>query len=69
MLILSRRSGEEIYILTSEGPIEIQIVGVKSGVARVGIKAPTNVKIYRKEVYERKFGTTLPRSDNSAGNA
>lgn len=49
MLILTRKIDESIIIGDS---IEIFVVEVKGDHAKIGIKAPRDVKIYRKEVYE-----------------
>ncbi len=50
MLILSRREGDSIIINDS---IEICITEVKGEQVRLGIVAPQNVKIFRKEIYEQ----------------
>lgn len=49
MLILSRKINESIII---GDQIEISIVDIKGDQAKLGIKAPKNVKVYRLEVYE-----------------
>ncbi|MEW5814150.1 MAG: carbon storage regulator CsrA [Spirochaetota bacterium] len=49
MLILARRINESIII---GDQIEISIVDIKGDQAKIGIKAPKNVKVYRLEVYE-----------------
>ncbi len=49
MLILSRKSGESIVI---DGRVHIKIVRVEGDVVKVGIEAPTDVPVHRKEVYE-----------------
>lgn len=49
MLVLSRREEESIII---DDTIEIKIVGIKQDQVKIGIIAPKNVKIFRKEVYE-----------------
>ena len=49
MLVLSRQRGESIMI----GPdIEITIVDFRGEKVRLGISAPADVSIHRKEVYE-----------------
>ncbi len=50
MLILSRKKHESIII---DGQIEIQIVDIGDGRVRVGINAPRNMEIHRKEVFEK----------------
>ena len=49
MLILSRKSGESIVI---DGRIHVKIVRVEGEVIKVGIEAPADVPVHRKEVYE-----------------
>ena len=49
MLILSRKSGESIII---DGHIHVKIVRVEGDVVKLGIEAPSNVPVHRKEVYE-----------------
>ncbi len=49
MLVLSRKEKESIIIGEN---IEITIMGIKGDCVKIGINAPSNVKIYRKEIYE-----------------
>ena len=52
MLILSRKAGEynkESLIL--DGGIEIKITEIYGDKVRVGIAAPADVRVYRKELY------------------
>jgi len=49
MLVLTRKKGEVIKI---GDDIEITIVASKGEQVKIGISAPNNVEIYRKEVYE-----------------
>ncbi len=49
MLVLTRREGE-IFKLGDD--IEIEILDIKPGVVRVGIRAPKNVRILRSELIE-----------------
>jgi carbon storage regulator len=48
MLVLTRKKNESIIINDN---IEITIVDVQGEQVRIGINAPRNVSIYRKEVY------------------
>lgn len=48
MLALSRKKGEAIVI---NNDIEVTILEVKGDQVKVGIAAPKEVPIYRKEVY------------------
>ena len=47
MLILSRKTGESLIL---DGGIEIKITEVYGDKVRIGISAPPNVKVYRKEL-------------------
>lgn len=49
MLVLTRKKGEIIKI---GDDIEITVVAAKGEQVKIGISAPKNVEIYRKEVYE-----------------
>lgn len=53
MLTLTRKVGEIIYIGDN---ITIEITGIERGKVRLGIIAPPEVSIYRKEVYDRMQG-------------
>ena len=48
MLALSRKKGEAIIVNNN---VEITILEVKGDQVKVGISAPKDVSIYRKEVY------------------
>ena len=50
MLALTRKSGESIII---DGNIEITILDIKGDKVRIGVNAPKNVTIHRKEVYNQ----------------
>lgn len=50
MLILSRKKDESIII---DGNIEIKIVEIEDGKVKIGIEAPRNIEIMRKEIYKR----------------
>jgi carbon storage regulator len=73
MLILSRKSGESIVI---DGRIHVKIVRVEGEIVKVGIEAPADVPVHRKEVYDEiqasnqraltKQNTALPRLAGAA---
>ncbi|QEK11310.1 carbon storage regulator CsrA [Crassaminicella thermophila] len=48
MLILSRKKDESIII---DKKIEIKIIAIEEGKVRLGISAPKDIEIHRKEVY------------------
>ena len=49
MLVLARRTNQSIMIGDN---IEIVIVDIKGDQIKIGIKAPKDVSVYRKEIYE-----------------
>ena len=49
MLVLSRRKDETIMI---GDDVEITIVDVRGDAVRLGIKAPRDVSVHRKEIYD-----------------
>lgn len=51
MLVLTRRLGEEIVIGDT---ICVKIVGVDGCQVRIGVQAPREVAIFRREVYARR---------------
>lgn len=50
MLVLSRKEDESIIINDN---IEIKVIGIKQDQVKIGIVAPKEVKIFRKEIYEQ----------------
>jgi len=68
MLILSRKIGESIVI---DGRIHVTVMRVDGEVVKLGIAAPSEVPVHRKEVYEEiqrsnqqaltKQSTALPK--------
>jgi carbon storage regulator len=50
MLILTRKLGEQITI---GDDITIKLLEVKGTQVKLGIEAPPNISIHRKEIYER----------------
>ncbi len=73
MLILSRKIGESIVI---DGRIHVTVMRVEGEVVKLGIAAPTEVPVHRKEVYEEiqrsnqqalpKLAGKLPKLDAAA---
>ena len=59
MLVLTRKTGEEIVIA---GNIRITVVSVRGEQVRLGIEAPRNVAVDRQEVHDRRmqFEERLP---------
>jgi len=50
MLVLSRRENESIVI---DGRIEVTIVDIRSKRVRVGITAPDDITVHRKEIQDK----------------
>lgn len=53
MLILSRKQGEELMI---GDDITIRVVSNAGGQVRIGITAPKEIEVHRKEIYEKING-------------
>lgn len=49
MLVLARKKGQSIVI---SDDVEVFIVDIQKDIVRLGIKAPKNVTVFRKEIYE-----------------
>lgn len=50
MLVLTRRVGEVIVVGDT---ISVTVLSVSSGHVRLGIEAPSEVPVHRREVYDR----------------
>ncbi len=50
MLVLNRKVGETLKI---GDDVEISILYVRNGQVRIGIDAPKEISVHRKEIYER----------------
>lgn len=50
MLVLTRKIGQSIVI---GNDIEVVVLEVRGEQVRVGIRAPKNVSVHRKEIYEQ----------------
>jgi carbon storage regulator len=65
MLILSRKTGESIVI---DGRVVVKIIRTDGDTVKVGIEAPSNIPVHRKEIYEeiqranREAATRAPLS-------
>lgn len=63
MLVLSREKFEQIII---NDDIKIQIVDIRGGKVRIGIEAPDDVVVWRKEVYDQIQARKLNQKTQSA---
>lgn len=63
MLALTRKKGESLVINNN---VEITILEIRGDQIKIGISAPKEVPIYRKEVYEQiqEENTIALKSDN-----
>lgn len=53
MLVLSRKLNESIIIvLPNNETMEVKITKIEEGRIKLGIEAPTDFKIFRKEVFD-----------------
>ena len=67
MLILTRKVGETLKI---GDDISVTVLGVKGNQVRIGVDAPRDVGVHRKEIYDRiqedstDVDSTPPPTDN-----
>lgn len=64
MLILSRKDNESIII---NGNIEVKIISSENGRVRIGIDAPQNVEIHRKEVFDQIMSENRSAAQSAGG--
>ncbi len=50
MLILTRKKDESIIL---DGQIEIKVIEIEDGKVKIGIEAPRDIDIVRKELYKK----------------
>jgi carbon storage regulator len=52
-LVLSRQKDETIYLVAADGRVvEITVVDIRGDKVRLGVTAPRDLSVHRKEVYE-----------------
>ena len=56
MLVLTRREGETVMI---GDDVVVHVLGVKGNQVRIGITAPKDLPVHRREVYDRIHSETL----------
>ena len=64
MLVLSRKKNESIIICDN---ITVTVIEIRGDKVRLGIEAPKNVSVHRREVYEAIHGHPAPGPENSSG--
>ena len=64
MLVLSRRENESVMVGED---IEITVVSVEGDKVKLGIKAPREIQVHRKEVYERIAQENIQAAKISTG--
>lgn len=50
MLVLTRKVGKRLIMLTKDGKVTVSVEEVRGFSVRIGIDAPKGVRIYREEV-------------------
>ena len=67
MLVLSRKLGERIVVPQCE--LAVTVVGIEGNKVRLGISAPTDVGVYREEVWQQicpgRAGSVGDRSESN----
>lgn len=63
MLILSRKKDESVII---DGNIEIKIIEIEDGKVKIGIEAPKDIDILRKELYKKIEQENLASVNNTS---
>ena len=66
MLVLTRRINESIVI---NDDVSILVVEVRGDRVRLGIDAPKDVTVHRKEIYDAIKGTVPGKSEKNKGHS
>ncbi len=53
MLVLTRKAGESVILGNS---IKVTVLDLSHGIVRLGFEAPSDVSIYRQEIYDEIAG-------------
>lgn len=62
MLVLARRSNQSIMV---GDLIEIKVIEVKGDQVKIGIEAPKNIVVHRKEIYDEIKEANIKAAQNS----
>lgn len=65
MLVLTRKEDEQICI---EGGITVTIVKIGKGQVRLGIDAPDNIGVFRREICPEALNAQFKQSSNKSTN-
>jgi carbon storage regulator len=60
MLVLSRKPGERVLVPHCD--LSVTVVAIEGNVVRLGFTAPTEVGVYREEVWERISSEKEPKA-------
>jgi carbon storage regulator len=63
MLVLSRKIGERILVPHCE--FSVTVVAIDGNTVRLGISAPTEIGVYREEVWQRICSENSPQAHSS----
>jgi carbon storage regulator len=58
MLVLSRKSGEEIVV---DNDITVTVIEIRGGRVKLGFEGPSEIPIHRKEIYCRIADLNKPQ--------
>ncbi len=62
MLTLTRKVGEKIIVTLEDGTtVEIVVREIRKNQARIGIKAPPTIKIFREEIFDNKEAQNIEK--------
>lgn len=60
MLVISRNAGEEILIGDN---IRVVLIDTRGGKSRIGVEAPKDIPVHRKEIFEKIRDREKPEAD------
>jgi carbon storage regulator len=66
MLVLSRRPGEALRIGED---VEVTVVEVKGDMVRIGIQAPRDIQVWRRELWEAIVAENIKAAGEAAASA